>query len=81
MGMLGPHGPRGGESRQMRGNRGKQGMDDGAMEFTMDELREFLEGDVRGVRADPAFKERLRLKLLEMVRARGGPPDSENGPT
>jgi hypothetical protein len=63
----------------MRGNRGKQGMDDGAMEFTMDELREFLEGDIRGVLADPAFKERLRLKLWEMVRLRGGPRDDETG--
>ena len=46
-------------------------MDDGSMEFTMDELREFLDADARGVRADPDFKERLRRKLWEMVRFRG----------
>jgi hypothetical protein len=41
------------------------------MDFTMDELREFLDADVRGVRADPGFKERLRRRLWEMVRFRG----------
>lgn len=45
-------------------------MDEGAMEFTVEELREFLEGDRLDVRADPEFKERLRLLLWEMVRAR-----------
>ncbi len=40
------------------------------MEFTREELREFLEGDMLGVRADPEFKERLRRMLWEMVRAR-----------
>ena len=43
-------------------------MDEGAMDFTMDELREFLEADVRGVQADPEFKERLRRRLWEIVR-------------
>jgi len=46
-------------------------MDDAPMEFTMDELREFIEGDLRGVRADPGFKERLRRKLWDIVRFRG----------
>ena len=47
-------------------------MDDAAMDFTMDELREFLEArPPRGVRADPAFKERLRRKLWAIVRFRG----------
>ena len=45
-------------------------MDEVAMEFTLEELREFLEGDMLGVRADPEFKERLRRMLWEMVRAR-----------
>ena len=40
------------------------------MEFSMDELREFLEGDLVEVRADPEFKERLRHKLWEMIRLR-----------
>jgi hypothetical protein len=43
-------------------------MDEESMDFTMDELREFLEADVRGVQADPGFKERLRRRLWEIVR-------------
>jgi hypothetical protein len=46
-------------------------MEEAPMEFTMDELREFLEADVRGVQADPGFKERLRRKLWEIVRLGG----------
>jgi len=44
-------------------------MEETATEFTLDELREFLEGDGLDVRADPEFKERLRQKLWELVRA------------
>ena len=54
----------------MRGREERRTMDEGAMEFTMDELREFLEGDLRDVRADPEFKEKLRRKLWEMVTDR-----------
>ncbi len=54
----------------MKGNRGRQDVEDGAMEFTIEELREFLEGDLLGGRADPEFKERLRQQLWEMLRAR-----------
>ena len=49
-------------------------MDEDAMEFTVEELREFLEGDVADVRADPEFKERLRRTLWDMVRARHPQP-------
>jgi hypothetical protein len=52
-------------------------MDEGSMEFTMDELREFLEGDSLDVRADPEFKESLRRKLWEMMRARRQTADGE----
>lgn len=45
-------------------------MEDGVMEFSLEELREFLEGDLLDVRADPEFKERLRRKLWELVQAR-----------
>jgi hypothetical protein len=45
-------------------------MDDASMDFTMDELREFLEADRVAVRADPEFKEQLRRKLWEIVRLR-----------
>lgn len=55
-------------------------MEDGSMEFTMDELREFLEGDALDVRADPEFKESLRRKLWEMVRARRQAPRDEEPP-
>jgi len=54
----------------MKGNRGRRDVEDGAMEFTMEELREFLEADLLGGRADPEFKERLRQQLWEMLRAR-----------
>jgi len=46
-------------------------MDDAAVDFTTDELREFLEADRLAVRADPAFKERLRRKLWGIIRFRG----------
>jgi len=49
-------------------------MDEGAMGFTVEELREFLEGDLLNVRADPEFKERLRRTLWDMVRARRSQP-------
>ena len=38
-------------------------MDDAALEISSEELREFLDADRLVVRADPAFKERLRRKL------------------
>lgn len=59
---------RAGESRLEREAAG-----DDAMDFTPEELREFLEGDLHDVEADPEFKERLRRKLWEMVRLQHGP--------
>ena len=52
----------------MTGKPQEPPVDEGSMDFTMDELREFLEADVRGVKADPEFKERLRRRLWEIVR-------------
>ncbi len=52
-------------------------MEDRANEATMEELREFLEGDVLEVPADPKFKERLRQHLWEMVRLRLRKPPSD----
>jgi hypothetical protein len=43
-----------------------------AAEFSTEELVEFLEGDLHPVQADPAFKERLRGELWELVRRRYG---------
>jgi len=45
---------------------------DDVMDFTPDELREFLEGDLYDVEADPEFKERLRRKLWDMLRLQHG---------
>jgi hypothetical protein len=47
-------------------------VDDALAEVTADDLREFLEGDGLDVRADPAFKERLRRQLWEIVQSRVG---------
>jgi hypothetical protein len=58
----------------MTGDRSRRAIDEDAMEFTVEELREFLEGDVLNVRADPEFKERLRRTLWDMVRARRSQP-------
>jgi len=46
-------------------------MDDAALEISSEELREFLDADRLVVRADPAFKERLRRKLWAIVTSRG----------
>lgn len=49
--------------------REEEVMDDSvALDFTMEELREFLEADLLDVPVDPEFKERLRRKLWEMVK-------------
>jgi hypothetical protein len=50
--------------------REEEVMDESAvMDFTINELREFLEADLLDVPVDPEFKERLRKKLWEMVQA------------
>lgn len=75
VGHDGTHGEmaRGGGMSEMSVKREDAAMDDSLMNFTMDELREFLEADLIDVRADPEFKERLRRKLWDMVLARSGP--------
>ena len=50
-------------------------LDDGLMEFSLEELREFLEADMLDVRADPEFKEQLRRRLWELVQAKVGRSD------
>ena len=47
-------------------------IEENAMEINPDELREFLEADLVGVRADPEFKENLRRKLWTIVRTKYG---------
>ena len=61
----------------MRGQREKHDMNDGTSEVTMEELREFMEGDALDVPANPEFKERLRKNLWEMVRLRFKKPRSD----
>jgi hypothetical protein len=48
-------------------------------EFSDEELQEFLEGDSQDVKADPAFKERLRRKLWEILRNRMGHEPGSDG--
>jgi hypothetical protein len=48
-----------------------------ASEFSTEELKEFLEGDLQPTQADPAFKERLRRELWTMVQQRYGRDSDE----
>ncbi len=70
---------RGGQTHGSAGSRDEV-MDETANEFTLDELREFLEADFVDVHADPAFKEQLRSKLWKLIQMqrgqRGGEGDS-----
>jgi len=43
--------------------------DEAMADFTIEELREFLQADSLEVPVDPAFKERLRRKLWDLVQA------------
>ncbi|MDH3213348.1 MAG: hypothetical protein OEM05_12755 [Myxococcales bacterium] len=63
---------RGDAMSEIGAKREDAAMDDSLMDFTLDELREFLEADLVDVRADPEFKERLRRRLWDLVLARSG---------
>ena len=63
-------GSRGRRIFRMGGKSDEGVMNDGSSEFTIDELREFLDADHRGSGADPEFKEKLRKKLWDLVQAR-----------
>jgi hypothetical protein len=54
----------------MGARSGDDGMDEGAMEVTIEELQEFLEADRLPIRANPGFKERLHRRLWELLQAR-----------
>jgi len=45
-------------------------MEEALSDFSIDELREFLEADLVDVPVDPGFKERLREKLWALVKER-----------
>jgi hypothetical protein len=53
-------------------------MEDILSDFSIDELREFLEADLVDVKVDPEFKERLRKQLWDLVQDRAGGP--QRGP-
>ena len=59
----------------MNSKYGDAMLGDGLMEFSLEELREFLEADMLDVRADPEFKEQLRRRLWELVQAKVGRSD------
>lgn len=48
-----------------------------AKEFSTEELKEFLEGDLKPASADPAFRERLRQELWALVQERYARKDGE----
>lgn len=54
-------------------------IDDAMMDFTIEELREFLQADLLDVPVDPRFKERLKRRLWELVQAQAGPAKPEEG--
>jgi hypothetical protein len=72
------------ESDADAGKGGKREQDEVAgqepADFTSEELQEFLEADRLDVKADPAFKERLRQKLWEIVRERAKVEGSDEEP-
>lgn len=47
--------------------------EDAISNFSVDELREFLEADLIDVPIDPEFKERLREQLWNLVQRRSRP--------
>jgi hypothetical protein len=66
---------RGSASREGRGARANEVreqavLDEGVFDYSLDELREFLEADLIDVHADLEFKENLRQKLWDLVRVR-----------
>jgi hypothetical protein len=63
----------------MSSEREESTMDEASMDFTMDELREFLEADNLDVPIDPAFKEALRRRLWEMVLRQQRPRSLSEG--
>ena len=69
-GTAGWTGVSGGENVPMAGDRDDRVKDEASMQVSLEELREFLEGDLTPVRARPEFKERLRRKLWDIVRSR-----------
>ena len=53
-------------------------MEDILSDFSIDELREFLEADLVDVKVDPEFKERLRKQLWDLVQDHARGPRDES---
>ena len=51
--------------------------DDVLADFSVEELREFLEADLIEVPVDPEFKERLRAYLWDLVQRQQRRPERE----
>ena len=45
-----------------------QAMDEAMADLTIEELQEFLQADLLDVPVDPAFKERLKQRLWDLVQ-------------
>jgi hypothetical protein len=66
-------------TRPEAGSRWEQeSVEESALDFSPEELREFLSADLFPDEADPEFKERLREKLWKLVLARYGPNPSSD---
>ena len=49
------------------------------LDFTAEELREFLQADLLDVPVDPNFRERLKRRLWELVQAQAQARDRKRG--
>jgi hypothetical protein len=52
--------------------------EDAMMDFTIEELREFLQADLLDVPVDPRFKERLKRRLWELVQRQAKERESDD---
>lgn len=67
------------ESMDSESENASHSLDESAIEFSPEELREFVAADFVEVKADPAFREGLRKKLWTLVQDRyGRGPNSKN---
>lgn len=56
--------------REMRGDEVTMDEAIDGTEYSPEELREFLSADLADVHADPRFKERLRVRLWDLLKSR-----------
>jgi hypothetical protein len=56
------------KQRPERNERNQVMTEEAMADFTIEELREFLQADSLEVPVDPAFKERLRRKLWDLLQ-------------